>query len=171
MPFVRIKKISNKEYAYLVENTWKKRKKSSRQKSLKYLGRVFRLEKANELNYVFDEALDFKKAVLDLIKSELKCFSFIGEDKLKNEDLIVDFSNHKVYSEKNNKEITIKMNEGYFNSYSLKKVLSFTPEGDMNEIAFSLANSFVAAGIDIPKDIFINLYHKLVEEHNLSLED
>ncbi|NIA04276.1 MAG: hypothetical protein GWP09_02905 [Nitrospiraceae bacterium] len=41
--FIRKKRIKNNEYAYLVKNRWKKKwnKGNSRQKNIKYLGRVF----------------------------------------------------------------------------------------------------------------------------------
>ena len=43
--FIRKKRIKKYEYAYLVKNRWKKKGKkgNSRQKNIKYLGRVFNL--------------------------------------------------------------------------------------------------------------------------------
>jgi hypothetical protein len=48
--FFRIKKIKGKEYAYLVENEWKKN--SSRQKVKQYIGRVYRLAQKNNLDFI-----------------------------------------------------------------------------------------------------------------------
>ena len=58
--FIRIKKIKGKEYAYLVKNTWKKRKKSSRQTSSSYLGKVIKLKKTNNKS-LLGEFWDFLK--------------------------------------------------------------------------------------------------------------
>ena len=43
MAFVRVKKISGSEYAYLVENTWTER--GTRQRVGKYLGRIYKPDK------------------------------------------------------------------------------------------------------------------------------
>ena len=42
MSFVRIKKIKDKEYAYLIKNRWLKTKKQPKQKVIGYLGKVLR---------------------------------------------------------------------------------------------------------------------------------
>ncbi len=56
MSFIRTKKIDGKEYAYLVENKWYKRKvkgrgKGPRQKVTKYLGRVHSFDKVNDVDF------------------------------------------------------------------------------------------------------------------------
>src|SRR3989344_5881813 len=50
MAFFRIKKIKGKEYAYIVENEWKK--KGSRQKVMGYLGRVYRFSLMNDVGFL-----------------------------------------------------------------------------------------------------------------------
>ena len=49
MAFFRIKKIKGNEYAYRVENEWKKG--TSVQKVKGYLGRVFRFEKSQQIEF------------------------------------------------------------------------------------------------------------------------
>ena len=57
MGFIRVKKISGKEYAYLVENKWYKRGfkgkgSGSRQKVSRYLGRVYYFNKAEGWDFL-----------------------------------------------------------------------------------------------------------------------
>ena len=92
MSFIRIKKINNKNYAYLVENTWKKRKKASRQKSLKYLGRVFEIEKNKQNNFIFNSDESFQENLLGVIKNELVNFEFEKKNNLFIKDnFVIDF--------------------------------------------------------------------------------
>ncbi len=42
--FIRVKKVKQYHYAYLVENKWRKAKSSCREKVRQYLGRVHNLE-------------------------------------------------------------------------------------------------------------------------------
>ena len=51
MAFIRTKKIKGYEYAYIVENTWKKRGCKVKQKTKKYLGRVYRHDKINTKDF------------------------------------------------------------------------------------------------------------------------
>ena len=79
MTFFRIKKINGKEYAYIVENKWKGN--SSKQKVKGYLGRVYRFDEKNNVEFLtFNkiENLEFyiketqiKKIFSDLAEWEL----------------------------------------------------------------------------------------------------
>ena len=86
MSFIRKKKIKNREYAYIVENRWRKRvgkgsKKGARQQVKGYLGRVFKLEPKKEIDFFshfcsdgveeYVKANDKKVIILDLVKFEL----------------------------------------------------------------------------------------------------
>ncbi len=166
MPFVRIKRIKNKEYAYLVENAWKKRKKGSRQKTLKYLGRVHHLEQIENIQAEVEENHDFKKIITNLLKIHLKNYGFNQEKKtFMKDNIIIDFENNSVT--KSNRNISIQMNEGFLNTYTLRQLYNYKPKGDMQEIGFNLANVFVSTGLVVPQGIFIQAYGKLLEEHKI----
>ena len=101
MAFVRTKKIKNKEYAYIVENKYRKRGNPVKQKTKKYLGRVYRFERKNDFDffefYSISDNISYldqsskKKLMLDLIKFELVNHGFKEEDgKFVNGDCVVD---------------------------------------------------------------------------------
>ncbi|MBD3163952.1 hypothetical protein GF323_02020 [Candidatus Woesearchaeota archaeon] len=104
MAFIRIKRISGKEYAYLVSNKWRKRLKrkkgerkgetkpgkGSRQKVNKYLGRVLKLDKVKEMGFFeyinIKENADYlksskEKIVRDLAGYELFLRGFVKKGK------------------------------------------------------------------------------------------
>ena len=63
MVFIRLKNINGKQYAYLVENKWYKRKfksksKGPRQKVSKYLGRVYNFEKVIDKDFLGFKEID-----------------------------------------------------------------------------------------------------------------
>ena len=163
MGFIRIKKINGKEYAYLVENKWFKRKskgksKGSRQKVSKYLGKVHYFDKTNN-----DDFLNFKKinnleeylknhknqVIKDLVEWELYRHN-IGNG------FTIDFNAKKIT--KNNKEATLRINEGYLNGHTLSRL--FIPRSNDS---YYLAKCFVDAGIEIPKELFAGLFSKNTE--------
>ena len=160
MGFIRIKKINGKEYAYLVENRWFKRKskgksKGSRQKVSKYLGKVHNFDKANN-----EDFLDFKKIssleeylknhkdqiIKDLVEWELYRHNI-------DNSFAIDFDKKRIM--KRNKEATLRLNEGFLNSYTLGRL--FIPKSNDS---YYLAKCFVDAGIEIPKELFAGLFSK-----------
>ena len=87
MVFFRIKKIKGKEYAYIVENEWKR--KSSRQKVKGYIGKVYRFNLLHDFDFLeyskigntrdYVENNDKKRIISDLIEWELFKFGKQGE--------------------------------------------------------------------------------------------
>jgi len=168
MPFIRIKKVKAYEYAYLVENSWKKRKKSSRQKTMKYLGRVHKLEQKYDSEVELKDA-SVREQLKQLLINHLEDYGF--EKKENNhilENFSIDTNNHSV--QKSKREISLQMNEGFMNSYTLKNLINFKPAGDEQEIAYNFANAFVSAGINVPQETFIQLYSKLLAENNIKTQ-
>jgi len=161
MGFIRIKKINGKEYAYLVENKWYKRGfkskgKGSRQTVSKYLGRVYKFDKVivdkdffqyKHINdgqqYLVDNSYD--KIIKDLIRWELY------RHNIDSNEYKIDFGNKKV--KQNSKLISIKINEGFLNNYTLRRL--FNPKKDNS---LYLAKCFVEAGIEVPKEVFVGLF-------------
>jgi len=162
MAFFRIKKIKGKEYAYIVENEWKR--KGSRQKVKCYAGRIHRFNLINNVgfsehlkidnieNYINDN--DIFKIMSHLIEWELYRF---GVDK---NGFSIDLSNKKI--QKNNKNVAFLINDGFMCSPTLKNLLEFKIENDEQADAYRLARAFVEAGIKVPQEIFIGVYQKFL---------
>ena len=162
MSFIRTKKVDGKDYAYLVENKWYKRRfkgkgRGPRQKVSKYLGRVYSFNKKGTIdffNFKNIENLEYylknngrTKIFKDLVEWELFRHSI---DK---EEFTIDFSNKKIL--KNNKEVSLKMNEGFLNSFTLNRLFNLKAGN-----SYYLAKSFVEAGVEIPKEVFVGLFGK-----------
>lgn len=134
MGFIRFKKVKKYEYCYLVENTWKKRKKEPRQKVKEYLGRLIRPERIHNVSFVsmikrgvigYLKEKDYEDIVQDLVK--LAFINYGIKEMGKSEDKLV--SGCSVSKEgivlMNGRKIVIAMNEGYLCTYTLSKLLKF----------------------------------------------
>lgn len=166
MVFIRTKKIKNKEYAYLVENTYRKRGNPVRQKTKQYLGKVKVPKKVSSTHFiewlnpqnpkVYMDKSSEVKIVSDLVRWELDKHGEIQEQK-----------------------VVLKINHGFLCGYTLhniqKSMKKIKQESFQNKEAYErdyaieLAESFVKAGIEIPESVFIALFKKLIgaekEEH------
>lgn len=159
--FFRIKKIKGKEYFYVVENTWKG--KTSRQKVKYYIGRVYRFNLLKDIGFLeylkIENARDYIKnhdkngVILDLVEWELFKFG------INKQEFAIDLKNAII--QKNKKNIALMINEGFMCSLTLKNLLEFKAEGDAQADGYRLARAFVEAGINVPQEIFIELFGKL----------
>lgn len=161
MVFFRIKKIKSKEYAYIVENEWKRG--GSRQKVKEYVGRVFRFDLKNNVDFLqftkignvqnYIDSNDKKKVICDLIEWEL--FKF----EISKQEYLIDLNNIKI--QKNQKNVALMVNEGFICSLTLKKLFEFKPESGEQSDVYSLARAFVEAGIKVPQEVFIGICQKV----------
>ncbi|MBU0615453.1 MAG: hypothetical protein KJ601_05140 [Nanoarchaeota archaeon] len=173
MAYFRVKNIKNKKgkiypYAYLVENKWKgnkKKGKGARQKVKAYLGRVYAYNIADDADFFSFHQIDdineyiknreMRGIIRDLIEWEFSRHNvdsvFFNRDNLK--------INYKT------KDVAIKMNEGYLCNYTLSKLINFKIR-DGEEVGFELAKTFVDAGLDVPKELFIKLFEKITNDMN-----
>ncbi|MCH8003059.1 MAG: hypothetical protein IH934_00370 [Nanoarchaeota archaeon] len=162
MSFIRVKKIAGKEYAYLVENKWYKRRhkgknKGPRQKVSKYLGRVYRFNKEKDIDFFSFKNINNLEQYLknnnknkifrDLVEWEL------FRHNINNKEFIIDFTNKKIM--KGKKEISLRMNEGFLNSFTLGRLFNINSND-----SYYLAKCFVEAGIEIPKEVFVGVFGK-----------
>jgi hypothetical protein len=160
MGFIRIKRISGNEYAYLVENKWYKRGfkgkgKGSRQNVSKYLGKVYSFEKVDEGDFLSFKKLDnFERYIInnnqDEIIKDLVRWEMFRHD-IDADGFNVNFSNKKVM--KGNKEVSLRLNEGFLNSYTLRRLFNLKKSD-----SYYLAKCFVDAGIEVPKEVFVGLF-------------
>lgn len=161
MAFFRIKKIKGKEYAYIVENEWKK--KGSRQKVKGYIGRAYRFKQGNSIDFLqyskigdaqnYIEKNDKNKIINELVEWELFKFG------ISRQEFLIDLANIKI--QKNSKNVAFLVNEGCMCSLTLKNLLEFKPEGEEQSDGYRLARAFVEAGIKVPQEIFVGLFGKL----------
>ncbi|MBW2983499.1 hypothetical protein KY361_00105 [Candidatus Woesearchaeota archaeon] len=183
MVFIRTKRIKKKSgniytYAYIVENKWKKRakgRKKSRQRVKAYLGRVYKLDKSSELDFLellsikdidnYVNSKSKKEVIIDLVKYELLKHGFDEVGSLvSNGEIFFDldkaeFSILEGYKRKQG--IVLSLNEGFMCKETLRMLTHFYAEGTEEEIGYKLAKSFVEAGIDVPKEVFVGLFAKL----------
>ena len=160
MSFIRIKNINGKEYAYLVENKWYKRGfkskgKGSRQKVSKYLGKVYSFDKTNDIDFFkFNKIDDTEQYLININQDNVIKDLVIWELFRHNIDInefSINFNNKKI--KKNKKNITIKLNEGFLNSHTLRRLFNLKSND-----SYYLAKCFVEAGIEIPKEVFVGLF-------------
>lgn len=164
MAFFRIKKIKNKEYAYVVENEWGE--KGSRQKVKGYLGRAYRFDLKNNADFAeyskienvqnYVESNDKNIIIKDLIDWEL--FKF-GVNK---EEFTVEAGNATI--QKNKKNIVLVVNDGFMCNLTLKNLLEFKPEDEQTD-GYRFARAFVEAGLKVPQEVFVGLFGKLYKEN------
>jgi len=160
MSFIRIKTIAGKDYAYLVENKWYKRRhkgknKGSRQKVSKYLGRVYHFDKVNDRDFLtFKNIDDLEQYLKNTEKNQV--FKDLVEWELWRHNIDktqynIDFNNKKIMNGK--KEVSLRMNEGFLSSFTLKRLFNINSNDSLY-----LAKCFVEAGIDIPKEVFVGVF-------------
>lgn len=170
--FVRLKKLKGNNYAYLVANNWTK--KGPRQKIKKYLGRCINLEKKKEVEIGIKNIEEFvhgngvKKILARVFEYELLKFGF-KKDPLRRgflyyNDIEAKPKTFKIYHKEQKNNIVLKINEGYLCEYLVKRILKFSKKDNEDEIenndAIRFAELFIMAGIDIDKEIFIELFQK-----------
>ena len=166
--FIRSKTISGRDYAYLVRTRWDKRKKTVRQKVSKYLGSITKLEKIKDITFFdyFDYDKDryianvsMKELVRDLVEFELFKHGFTKKSKYR-------MTNGVIEAQLDNMTEVFSMNEGYMNKHTLKEIERYYKILDQDEkkIPYKFAALFVNAGIDIDKELFIELYQKFFSD-------
>ena len=156
--FVRTKKIKGQDYAYLVQNSWTK--KGTRQKVKGYLGRVFPFDVEKNVQFQVKDTQSPKETVINLIKWELERRNFKEDNNiLRRDNISVNLNTLEVKNSKRN--AVLKLNNGFICPHTLNNLLTFKSYGEADEVAVELATIFSDAGIEIPQEIFINLYQKV----------
>ena len=152
--FIRLKKVKGKHYAYKVQN--RRVRGKVKQKVKGYIGKALIPKKVNEkdfFEFINNSSYnkDLKQAVEDLVSWEL--FKHGLNLKLDKYSLKQD-----------NQKIVLKINEGYLYDKTIKDIINFHAVGDDEYfIGKEFAETFVKAGIDIPKELFVNLFEKIIK--------
>lgn len=171
MVYVRKKTLTNKKtgkkytYAYAVQNKWKK--KGARQKVLAYMGKVHEFPLINQFSF-FDHlnlSEEGKREHFLKYSNKNTLIKAVIEWELDKHEIPlefkVDYSNCKVLHK--NKPVALEMNKGLLSGYTLRKLIRFQRETDERETMYSLAKSFVEAGLEIPQKVIVAVFHKLYE--------
>ncbi|MDD3175126.1 MAG: hypothetical protein PHU51_01460 [Candidatus Nanoarchaeia archaeon] len=162
--FVRAKKIKDSKYAYLVQNSWKGKKVS--QKVKKYLGKIVFMDDEYLLNFKnveeYDWNLPLKLLFREIISNEFICRGFIRKTwcLIKN-DLQINLSTGKITQ--NGVSVVLFINGRYLYDKILLNIQNFYHKDSDDEIerGKTLAQLFSDAGINISKEVFIQLYKKI----------
>jgi hypothetical protein len=158
MSYIRTKKISDKHYAYLVENV--STSKGPRQKVKQYLGKVHNLEKKKDV-YITDE-----NVLNNMILTELtsRGFNKNKEGKYNQGNIVFcpeTLTITKKTKSKTVKEAIIAVNEGYLCSFTLQRIINFEKSKDFHQDAYQLAKYFLEAGLQVSKEDFVKFYSGL----------
>ncbi|HIG98835.1 TPA: hypothetical protein HA231_05435 [Candidatus Woesearchaeota archaeon] len=161
MAFVRVKRISGKEYAYLVANSWTAT--GPRQKVAKYLGKVIRPEKAKSEKLEVFLGLAGEAAMTEWIKKS--SFREIAAHLTR-----LELGNHNVptsiktdtetteFLDEKGRQVVLAINDGFLCAETAKKLLEYDAAADYS--GYGLADALTAAGIAVDKDVFISLFGK-----------
>ncbi len=176
--YIRKKKIKGIEYAYLVKSSWSRRKQSPKQKTIQYLGKIYKFSKTSDINLEsflklsdLSKYLDkspVKRIVADLIKKELYNYGF-REDNFnvwKKDNIFVNFKNKKIYNANTKKPVCIEINNNFLSTKTLRNLINFIIPPGLTDLQIGkyFANSFLSAGINIPEDRFIILSKRIINK-------
>ncbi len=150
--FIRTKKISGADYAYLVSNEW--RGKGSRQKVSKYLGRVVKMQKQHDNQPVLQGS--FQEALVSLLSHTLSQHGFAQQESKHVLGNHVCDLNQKTCTSNNNRAV-FAMHEGFLCDHTLQNLLSFQAIGSASEIGGRLATALVDAGVKLAPELFVQL--------------
>ncbi|PIN87838.1 hypothetical protein COV12_01650 [Candidatus Woesearchaeota archaeon CG10_big_fil_rev_8_21_14_0_10_32_24] len=158
MVYIRIKKISNKPYAYLVES--QSTKQGPRQRVKQYLGRIHTVEQQDNEKYVVVGKTK-KEFLQEMLLRELKPAGFKENKEIYSFQELHFCPKNLTLKKKNQKEAVIKLNEGYLCSFTMNRLHKFAKTDDMNKDAFLLAKYFLEAGLTISEKEFVSFYQLL----------
>lgn len=172
--FIRVKKRTNAsgksyEYAYLVANRYKKRRKEPRQKIKQYLGRVYRFEKTanKEIEDLETEKTTVKENMLLLLQNELKNYGFQEKDGFWQKERCTINLEQGLCMDQQGKNICIAVNDGFLHPTTILALMRFKPkEGLEREIGVQLGNALISVGIKPKEVIFIDLFRQVMRQLN-----
>jgi hypothetical protein len=176
MGFIRTKTLKGNNYAYLVENRW--RRKTSKQRVKKYLGRVIPIHTSEDVDFSTfincQDILEYAKAnpaekiIEDLLVYEIYKAGFKKVDGLKwlCNGFLIDLE--KKTASRDCKNVVLKLHDGFLCCDTIEALYSFNRKGRTKKDALSLARIFIDAGINIPKELFIEYFEKINKDgtHN-----
>ncbi len=173
--FLRIKKRTNHsgktyEYAYCVENKYRKRRKMPKQKVKQYLGRVYRFEKKinNEIETLENLKNNFKQNSVLLIVNELKNYAFEQKEGVWTKENCCVNVEQALCMDQEGKDICIAINDGFLHKTTINSLIAFKPkEGLERDIGKQLGNALISAGIRPKEAVFIELFRQVMHSSSM----
>tara|TARA_Y100000310_G_C20687929_1_gene820282 strand:+ start:2093 stop:2590 length:498 start_codon:yes stop_codon:yes gene_type:complete len=161
--FLRTKIIKGNTYLYAIENKWYKRKKASRQRTTKYLGKCIKLEQKDRFPFekekTYFKLTPYKKIIEDLVIHELKNHGINKNSRHFNHSPKFRLNPYLTPA------INFELNEGFLCNYTLNKAYNFKFKStSLKDRAKELANILLQTGINIDDILFVKLYQKLSPE-------
>jgi len=152
--FIRIKRIGKQRYGYLVENSWGK--KGTRQKVKEYLGKILDIDQTEHISEETQTIWDALAQTLILAQfTQLKPTLF--EKDLNSKKVRVDIKHSSV--QMSEKEIVLKLNEGYLCKHTIKELHKISKEPAVDARAGQeLAQALIDVGIKIKPQTFVQIY-------------
>lgn len=152
--FVRIKKIHDLSYAYLVESVWTE--KGSRQKTKAYLGRIYDMGAPEVCVPEFEDVEQFFEDLLSQLLEKTGFHKGVSLDGpvWQKDGITVSLEHLSVISKK--RPCVLAINGGFLCEHTL----TFLREALENPTPSSLAQSLLGIGCIIEEIAFIELYHK-----------
>ena len=160
MVYIRIKNIANHKYAYVARSI--ATKKGSRQKIVKYLGRVYELEMKSDVVRQKIHAKTATKFLLELVIPTLKSLGFSKkESHFTFKNMVFSPKTLTLSKKKTKKNVVVKLQEGYLCTFTLSRICNFKKSKDVTKDATLLATYFHQAGIEITPEDFVRYYQLL----------
>ncbi len=165
--FIRTKKVKGNHYAYLVKNAWNEGR--TRQKNVKYLGKVFFVDEKNQKGFSVSDEL-----VRSLALWQAEKLGFRREKEkleLKENGHSIRFSPQSFRLVCEGNDCVIRANEGFFCQYTLKQlrksVRNFasydkSEPSELAKLGKDLAGNLLEAGIMISKEDFQRLVLEII---------
>ena len=154
-------------YAYLVSSKY--RKKHPKQKVIAYLGRVYTYNKQKNTPPITikedkTDKLDFNSLSLLILKKFLVLSGLKEKDIQTKDGITIDLLKRTI--RKNNIKVTISLNKGHLNDFTLSQFLDFkTPNKSDFRIGKELATKMLNIGIEPEKELFLMLFNKLRKKY------
>ncbi len=164
MGFIRIKTRKSGdslvEYAYLVSNSWGKRKKMARQKVKGYLGKIY---KADSIGNEFQVGgLSYRSEMRKFVEFCLLDSGFKKKGRrFIMGDVVVDLYKPSVYTAKGRKCV-VQINEGFICDWSLRQLFRLRVTSDVDGPV--LAKAFRLAGLNVTPSNFVDMFQKGLSE-------
>lgn len=168
MPYIRIKDVPKKSgkkytYAYLVQTTWRKRK-HPKQKSLKYLGKIYTFNLQKEVHHCINHGLSKEEIYFDILRVELLKHGFEEQRKgiFTYQACVADLTRAMFYTTEG-KEAVFQLNSGFLCSHSFHQLLQYTITNDKKGQKH-FAKTLALSGIALHPEEFVDLYGYMTNE-------
>lgn len=132
----------------------------------KYLGRVYEFTDISQHSPSPLDDMSFSESIIRLVSLHLKQIGFSeveteNETMLAKDDLVFSSTSLKFSHRKTGKPVVIKSFDGYLCDHTVKELSDFKKTEDEEKTGYALARACIAAGLNMPKESFVELFEKI----------